>query len=112
MQNIEDLSIRDVDSNLIYNKFTHDYFMKIHKDNYEEAKEYKNNVLTQIDITKRKYEVCGKEIICMHPEVFSKCAGAKYFNDFEEAKEHFSKNCLNSGMNKEEVNEKLLALTK
>ena len=97
---MEDLSIRDPKSNLVYNNFTHEYFMKVFRNDFEKAKEYREETISKyINFNNVKYAVFKDDIMCIHSDAFIRNSYVKYFNTFEEAEKQYWDNCFDMGIN-------------
>lgn len=96
---MEDLSIRDPKSNLVYNNFTHEYFMKVFRNDFEKAKEYRESILERFIKYNVKYAVLADDIMCIHSDAFIRNSDVKYFNTFEEAEKQYWDNCFDLGIN-------------
>lgn len=97
---MEDLSIRDPKSNLIYNNFSHEYFMKILKNDYQKAKEYREEILVKyINFNNAKYAVLKDDIKCIHSDAFIRNSDVKYFNTLQEAEKQYFNNSFELGTN-------------
>lgn len=107
---MEDLSIRDPKSNLIYNNFSHEYFMKVFRNDFDNAKQYRDEVYSKVNFNNAKYAVLADNIECIHSDAFIRNKDTKYFNTFKEAEKQYFNNCIDLNISNTTAVEKLSVL--
>ena len=97
---MNDLTIRDPNTGIRYNEFSHKYFMKINNDNYEAAEKQQKEILEKnINFDDLKYGVLKDDIFCCHNQVLITDPNAKYFKTYKEAEKQYWDNCFDLGIN-------------